>query len=427
MVRRIAIALFCSLLLAPPLPAQETAFSNFDNLELGADWPWWRGPQRNGLAKSQLPTKFGESENVIWKSPVPGRGHSSPIVVGGRIFLTTADETKQVQSVLAYDLATGKGLWRKVINQGGFPENNHRNNTEASPTIASDGERLFITFFHHKQVQLTALDLDGQQQWQETVGTFNPKRYEYGYGASPLLHKNSVIVAAEHDGTSYIAAFDRRTGRELWRTPRRSNITFSSPVIANVAGRDQLLLSGTGQVSSYDPNNGKLMWSVAGTATATCGTVVWTDDMVIASGGYPESETIAIAADGSRRVAWKNRHKCYEQSMIVVDGFVYALTESAGVMYCWRASDGQEMWRERVSAKVSASPIYSGEYIYWANEAGTMFVFRPDPTKFDLVSKNRLGDESFASPAIVGNRMLLRVAHGRKPNRQEYLYCIGEG
>lgn len=124
-----------------------------------------------------------------------------------------------------------------------------------------------------------------------------------------------MIIASEFDGTSAITALDRETGKQLWKTPRRDNITFSTPVVAHVAGKDQLLISGAEKVASYDPANGKLLWDIAGTTHATCGTMVWDGDIVFASGGYPKAETIAVKADGSGKVLWKNNQKCYEESM----------------------------------------------------------------------------------------------------------------
>ena len=405
--------------------AQESGVS--EDVELSPqDWPWWRGPQRNGHAtERKLPTKFGDSENVLWKSRVPGRGHSSPVVVGGKIFLTSADEGEQVQYAIAYDLSTGKELWKLEIARGGFPEQNHRNNTEASATIASDGKRLFTTLFHHGIIELSALKLDGKLLWQKQASNFNPRRYRYGYAPSPLIYENLVIVSAEYDGEdSSIAAFDRKTGVEVWRADRKANITFSSPVVGKVAGRDQLFLSGSDQVSAYDPASGRRLWTAAGTTAATCGTAVWDGELVFASGGYPDRETIAIVADGSGEIAWKNKQKCYEQSMIVVDGYLYGFTDQ-GVLYCWRCTDGREMWRERLGGRVSASPVYAGGYVYWANESGTMYVFKPSPDRFNLEARNRLGSEAFASPAVSGGKLLLRVAEGKGSSRQEYLVCIG--
>ncbi len=388
------------------------------------DWPWWRGPTRDGHANSgALPTSFAGGEKELWRTPVPGRGHGSPIIVGQRVFLSTADEKNQVQSVMAYDLQTGQPLWRQDVNRGKLAKNNHPKNTEASPTLASDGQRLFATFFNHQQIELTVLDLEGATQWKKVTGAFNPTMFEYGYAPSPVLYGNSVIVSAEHDGKSYIAAFNRQTGDELWRTPRLASISFSSPVVAHVSGRDQLLISGQGKVCSYDPSNGKSLWEVEGTTMATCGTMIWNQDMVFASGGYPKAETIAIRGDGSQ-VVWKNNQKCYEQSMILVDGFIYALTDK-GILYCWQASDGAEMWSKRLEGPVSASPVIAGGHIYWANEAGSVYVFKPNSKAMELVSEDRVGTEAFASPAVSGSRIILRIAQGTDAARQEFLICFG--
>lgn len=406
---------------------KEQGLAEFPALSAETDWPWWRGPSRNGIAAASAspPIEFGEQENVVWKTAIPGRGHSSPTIVGNRIFLTTADDAQQTQSVLALDRSTGKQLWRQEISRGGFPASIHSKNTHATPTIACDGERLFATFFHHETIQATALDLDGKQIWQITAGPFNPQRYEYGYAPSPVIYRGTVIIAAEHDGNSFLAAFNRADGKEVWRTRRPANISYSPPSIAHVCGRDQLLISGADQVASYDPNSGKLLWSVKGTTAATCGTVVWDGDTVFASGGYPGSETIAIRADGSGDVLWRNNQKCYEQSMLAADGHLYALTDN-GVVYCWRASDGEEMWNKRLSPPgVSASPVLAGGHIYWANEKGTMFVFKPDPERFELVARNQLGTDSFASPAVSGNQLFLRVAFRTGGKRDEFLYCLG--
>lgn len=403
--------------------AEEEAFSK---LSLQKDWPWWRGPQRNGHAdkSSAPPTSFKLSE-AKWTANIPGRGHSSPIVVGDRIFLTTADTSSKVQYALAYNREDGKPLWTKKISQGGFPENNHPKNTEATPTIACDGERLFITFFHHRSIELTSLDLEGNPLWKKKAGLFNPRRYEYGYAPSPVLYEGEVIVAGEYDGESFIASFDRTNGEEKWRIDRPDNITFSTPSIGHIAGKDQLLISGGDRVTSYDPKTGASLWSVPGTTAATCGTMVWDEDIVFASGGYPRSETIAIKADGSGKVLWKNAQKCYEQSMLAYDGHLYALTGN-GVAFCWRAEDGKEMWNQRLAGPVSASPVLANGNIYWANEYGTLYVFKASPEKFIPVAENQIGTDAFPCPAVAGNQIFLRVGKGNDKERQEILCCFGE-
>ena len=406
---------------------QDRGISDFPKLSAERDWPWWRGPFRNGVAAATqaAPTKWSDTENVVWKTPVPGRGHASPIVVGDRVFLATADTSPQVQSVLAFHRKTGQQIWKTDISKGGFPAKNHQKNTEATPTVACDGERLFATFFHHETVQATAFDLNGKQVWQETVGPFNPRMFQYGYAPSPTLYRGTVIISAEYDGESALTALDCRTGKQVWRMPRPRSITFSTPVVAHVAGKDQLLISGVNQVASYDPSNGAKLWTTPGTTAATCGTMVWDGDIVFASGGFPKPETLAVKADGSGNVLWKNQQKCYEQSMLAHEGYVYALNDG-GILFCWRANDGQEMWSKRLQGPVSSSPVLAGGHIYQANELGTWYVFKPNPMQFVLVAENQLGDEAFPSPAIVGGQIFIRTASRSGGQRQEYLYCLGK-
>lgn len=390
------------------------------------DWPWWRGPQRNGVAAAgqNVPTSWSDSQNVKWKTPIPGRGHSSPTVVGNRIYLATADERAQTQSVIALSRDDGKQLWQTQISRGGFPKT-HRKNTHATCTPACDGKHVFVAFHHHDKLTLAALDLKGDIAWREEAGPYVPKVYEYGYAPSPVLWDSLVIIAADYEKGGYITAYDRDSGKRVWRTPRPRRLSFSSPVIANIAGRDQLLISGCELVASFNPKDGKELWSVRGTTMATCGTMVWDGNLVFASGGYPKAETICVKADGSGKVMWKNRDKCYEQSMVVHDGHVFALTDR-GIAMCWRAEDGREVWKQRLQGPVSASPVLVGDTIYQSTEDGTTFVYEANPQEFRLIAKNKLGNEGFASPAICGNRIYMRVAARENGRRQEYLYCLGE-
>ncbi len=405
------------------LPAADKGIADYPKLSAERDWPWWRGPSRNGVAVGAVPTEFGDGKNVVWKTPVPGRGHSSPIVVGDRIYLTTADEAAKVHSILIFDRASGKQLKKVDVNTGAFPARNHPKNTEATPSIACDGERIYAAFYHHDAVEAVALDLDGKVLWKQKVGAFRPTKYEYGYAPSPLLYGQTVIIAGEYDGPSFIKALDRATGKEVWSISRPNNITFSTPVIAHVGGKDQMLISGAEKVASYNPATGKLLWETAGTTFATCGTMVWDGDIVFASGGYPKAETVAVDAT-SGKLLWKNNQKCYEQSMLAHDGYVYGYTDN-GVLYCWRGTDGKEMWKQRLSGPVSASPVLAGGVIIMADEAGTFYVVRPNPEKFDAVAKNQVGNDSFASPAVCGGQLFLRVAQRDEGKRQEFLYCFG--
>lgn len=411
---------------SPSLDKNVALDSALKDIDVKNEWPWWRGASRDGKTTdaTAIPTTFSETENVIWKTTVPGRGHGSPIVIQSLVIIPTADDQQQIHSVVAYDRITGKQVWKRDLNQGGFPARNHPKNTEASSTLASDGTLIFATFFHHKTVEVYALSLTGDVAWKKVAGDFDPKMYEYGYAPSPVLYQDMVIVTAEYDGDSFIKAFRRQNGEEVWAIKRPKSISFSSPVIANVAGRTQLMLSGHQFVSSYDPNDGTQLWSVMGTTFATCGTMVWDGNNVYASGGFPKAETIGVVADGSKKILWRNNKKCYEQSMLAHDGYVYALTDN-GIAYCWDGQTGEQKWEKRLQGPVSASPVLLGDKILWANEGGSFFVWRASPEKFELLAENTLGDESFASPAVAGGQLFLRVAKQEAGKRQEYLFCIG--
>ena len=400
-----------------------TTHTSFKPILNRGDWLTWRGPNANGIAVNgqSVPVNWSETDNVVWKTSVPGRGHSSPTVVGDRIVLTTADG--QSQSVVCFDRGNGKKLWQTTIHQGGLPPQIHTKNTHASPTVACNGELLFASFNNSNSVSLTALNLDGEQVWQKNAGPYQPNKYKFGYAPSPLLYDSLVIVASEYDGKSFLVAYQQETGTEAWRIPRPKLISFSSPIVGHVAGRDQLLISGCNAVSSYDPKTGRQLWTTKATTQATCGTMVWEDDLVFASGGYPDKETVAVKADGSGIVVWRNREKCYEQSMLVTGGYLYAVNDN-GIAFCWRAKDGREMWKQRLGGAVSSSPTLVGDTIYCANEAGTMFVFKANPQKYEAVARNQLGTETFASPAICGDQIFIRAATGSGAARKETLYCI---
>ena len=390
-----------------------------------ADWSQWRGPNHNNVAEAgqSIPTAWSETDNVVWKVEVPGRGHSSPIVIGDLIVLTSADEQGQQQGVFGFDRRTGKRLWGTVVSQGGFPKI-HTKNTHASSTACSDGSQIYATFNHHNKVEAVALDMQGKIVWQKDVGGFIPKQYEYGYAAAPTLSNGNLIISGDCDTVAWVKALDTRSGRVSWQQERPRKLNWSSPIIGNVAGREQLFISGCDMMAAYDPRTGRSLWSTPCLTMATCGTVVWDDDTVYASGGYPKKETVAVKADGSGTILWTNTVKCYEQSMLIHEGHLYAV-DDGGVAYCWHAKSGREMWRSRLRGPISASPVLVGDTIYASNEKGTTFVFKANPASFQAVGQNQLGTVSFATPAVVDNRIYLRVADGQGGGRKETLYAIG--
>ena len=389
------------------------------------EWTQWRGPNHNNVAESGqgVPTEWSETMNVVWKTDVPGRGHSTPIVFGSMVVLTSADERGQNQAVLAFDRKSGKQLWLTPISQGGFAKI-HDKNTFASPSPATDGVHIYATFCHHEKIEAVALDLKGRIVWRKDVGAFRPKLYEYGYAASPTLYNGTLIINADCDTGAWLKALDTKTGDIVWEQQRTPMLNWSSPIVAKVGGRDQLLLSGTEKIASYDPASGTPAWEARCLTMATSGTVVFEGDIVFGSGGYPKSETVAVKADGSGQVLWANSVKCYEQSMLVHDGYLYAFSDS-GIAYCWNAQTGEEQWKRRLEGPESASPLLVGDLIFATNEAGTTWVFKASPEKFEQIAQNQLGDSSFASAVAVDGQLFLRVGEGSGAGRKETLYCIG--
>ena len=234
------------LLLAPVAFAVNSAANEKNNLVddtattlTAADWPWWRGPHRNGdaVADQKPPLNWSEKENVIWKTPIPGRGHGSPILVGNRIFLLTAEHDRQVQSVICIHRKTGEQLWQTDLHQGDLNVKGNAKSTLANSTVACDGERVFATFLHDGAILTTALDLEGKQLWQTKITDYI---LHQGFGSSPTVYGPLVIVSADNKGTGAIAGLERTTGKIVWKQDRPKLPNYTSPIILTVAGKEQL-------------------------------------------------------------------------------------------------------------------------------------------------------------------------------------------
>lgn len=401
------------------------AAGDADRIHVAAtDWPWWRGPNRDGIAEASQkpPLRWSDSEGVLWKSPVPGRGHGSASVVGERVFLATADHESEVQSVLCFDRQTGKPLWQTAVHRGGFEKKGNSKSSLASATPACDGTRVFVNFLHDGAVYATALGLDGKQLWQTKVTDYI---LHQGFGASPAVYGSLVIVSADNKGTGAIAALDRATGKIVWKQERPKFPNYTSPVILNVAGREQLLFTGCNLVSSFEPLTGKKLWEVEG-ATTECVTSTVTDGkLIFTSGGYPKNHISAVRADGSGTVVWQNLSRVYVPSMLVRDGYLYTVLD-AGVAMCWKCETGEEIWKGRLGGTFSASPVLVGENLFATNEEGRTFIFKASPEGYTAVGENDLGTEVFATPTFCGSRIYMRVASMVDGKRQETLYCLGE-
>jgi hypothetical protein len=389
------------------------------------DWPWWRGPTRDGVAEAKQapPLTWGEKENVLWHADLPGRGHGSPAVVGDRVFLATADEEKQTQSVLCLSRKDGKLLWQTVVHEGKFVKGGNAKSSHASSTPACDGERVFINFANDGAVFTTALGLDGKQLWQTKVADYVMHQ---GYGSSPIPYRSLVLVSADNKGgKGAVAALERATGKVVWRHQRPKLPNYASPIVLKADGRDQVVMTGCDRVVSYEPLSGKELWDIKG-STEECVTSTVTDGKhVYTSGGYPRNHVSAVVADGSGKVAWENGSRVYVPSMVVRDGHLYAVQDD-GTAVCWKSDTGKEVWKKRLGGTFSSSLVLVGEQILASNEAGQTFVFGATPDGYAEKAKNQLGKEMMATAAVCGGRLYLRVASKDKGKRQEVLYCVGK-
>ena len=389
------------------------------------DWPWWRGPHRNGVAAAgeAVPLEFGLEKHIRWSVDLPGRAHGSACVVGDRVFIASADEEKQRQSLHAFDRTTGTALWTTVVHENGMTQKGgHKKASWASGTPACDGERVYINFITGDAVLTTALDLEGRQLWQTKITDYVVHQ---GYGSSPALFENLVLVSADNKGGGAVAGLDRGTGEIVWRHERAALPNYSSPVILEVAGKTQLFLTGTDKVTSLDPLTGKVNWEIEG-ATTECVTSTPTDGRhIYSSGGYPKSHVAAIAADGSGEVVWETNDRVYVPSMLVKDDHLYATMDS-GVAICLDAATGEEKWKGRLGGNFTSSPVLVGDRIHAVNESGDYYIFRADPAGLEILAKNKVGDEVYATPSVSGGNVFLRVAFYEGETRSERLVCFGE-
>lgn len=389
----------------PPAPGSET------------QWPRFRGPNGQGdtQAKSLPVTWDKNGKNILWRTKVPGRGNSSPIVWGERIFLTTADPKGSERSLLCFDRRDGRLLWSRTA-PARPPEPGVRDkNGFASATPVTDGERV-IAFLG--SCGLASYEFDGKLQWTYDALSF---RTTHGTGSSPLLYKDLVILVHDQNQTdSVFMALDKRSGKLVWQQKRGRAMGWSTPVVVRVGDRDELIFAGAETVKGYDPLSGKELWSLKGPTYEVVPTIVVGKDLIYSASGR-NGPTLGLRPGGSGDVtqthlAWRTvRGGPHVPSPTLVGNRLYTVNDT-GVATCLNAQTGKLIWQARISDTFSASPLHAGGLLYVPSESGVTYVLRAGD-KFEMVAKNDLGSPTLASPAVVGQRLLLRT--------QEELVCIG--
>jgi outer membrane protein assembly factor BamB len=389
------------------------------------DWPEFRGPTGQGLVlKGKLPTRWSQNQNVAWKREIPGKGWSSPVVAGGRVYLTTAvpDEGgDQSLRALCLDAASGNLLWNKAVfrQDGTTSPNIHSKNSHASPTpLVRDG-KLFVHFGH----QGTAcLDLDGKVLWRNTTLRYAPV---HGNGGSPILVDDMLVFSCDGGDEGFVVALNTADGRVRWKTPRTVEVSkkfsFSTPLLIDVDGRKQIISPGSNVVSAYDPADGKEIWRVRYNGYSVIPRPVYGHGLIFICTGYERPSLLAIRPDGKgdvtdTHVVWKTSKAApHTPSLLLVGQELYMISDN-GVASCLEAQTGAVYWQQRLGGNFSASPLLADKKLYFQSEEGTGVVLQAGK-EFKLLAKNALDERSLATPAAADGALFIRT--------EKHLYRIG--
>jgi outer membrane protein assembly factor BamB len=421
-----------------------------------ANWPQFRGVDSTGVADGQNPPltwDIKEGTNVRWKTPIPGLGHSCPVIWGDRVFLTTAvggntdlktgnygdpgsvkDDSKLTFDVICLDRLTGKILWAKTAFEGVPKIKRHLKGSHANCSVATDGKRLVACFGSEG---LYCYDFAGKLLWKRDLGTLDSsfaleQQYEWGFAASPVLFEDRVILQCDLSKDSFIAAYSLADGSQLWSTPRDEIPSWSSPTVWRNAKRVEIVTNASQYARGYDPATGKELWRLDKKSEATVPTPVLTPELAfVVSGNRPIQPIFAIKPGasgdislkagelGNASVAWgKLRGGPYMPTPIAYGKYLYTIG-NAGMVTCYEATTGKEVYKERVGGtSYTASPVASDGRLYFTSEQGEVRVVKAGP-EFELLAVNKMGDVCMATPAICDGALFVRtkdalIAVGRK-------------
>jgi outer membrane protein assembly factor BamB len=402
------------------LPAVRAAVEPVAMIEVEGEgakyWTRWRGPSGQGIVRTgKYRDKWSPTEGIKFKVAVPGRGHSSPIIWGDHIFLTTEYDDGARLSMIAFRRADGKKLWETFVPTEGV-EHVYPKNSRASATAVTDGTLVYGSFGTHG---LAAFDFNGKLAWHTPVGRLN--NY-HGSAGSPILHGDRIFIYQDHQGTestgSFVAAYDKNTGKQLWKTDREATTGWGTPVVIRAGDREELIVSSQRRVTAYDPASGKELWRVGGLTFEVIPTPVVAEGLVICSSGR-QGPTLAIRPGGSgdvtaTHVAWSSpKGSPFVPSGVVVDGVLYLVNDIQSVLTAHDVKTGQVLYQGRLGEPkkegFSASPIAHDGKVFFTNDDGETFVLQAG-REFKLLHVNTLGEQTLASPALVDNRWYFRTA-----------------
>ena len=420
------------------------------------DWPQWRGPRLDGSSMEKgLPLAWSADENIAWKTPLPGVGHSSPIVVGDNVFITTClveqKTLEKARQLICIDRVNGKILWQREVVRSQL-EPKHGLNSYASATPAADGQFVYVSFLRHRPMKkddakvapnirpdemalpvwtttvpemvVACYSAMGKKRWETVPGRFYSRQ---GFCSTPILYKNLVIVNGDQDATAYIVALDKTTGEEQWRIDRPNRTrSYCVPLIAKAGGKTQMVLTGSLGVDSYDPdNNGSLLWHQDGPTEQYVASPVYGSGLFFMTAGYPTYHNWTVRPDGKgnitkSHVVWhekaNNLKAAYVPSPLAAGRYFYMVSDT-GNLSCFDAATGDRLYMEKLGNHHSASPVLADGRLYFTDDAGMTHVVKVGPS-FELISQNPLGEECYSSPAIARGQIFIRTKHA--------LVCVGK-
>ncbi|MEM8933656.1 MAG: PQQ-binding-like beta-propeller repeat protein, partial [Acidobacteriota bacterium] len=434
---------------AEPLSPDEMGALRQPKPARAAPWPEFRGPGRSGIADGQHPPlafDLDADRNVRWRRPIEGLGLSSPIIWGDRIFVTTAISPETEQSLdagalgnidpmsetsrhdwrlIAVDLQSGEPLWQQTALSGVPRSQRHWKASQANPTAATDGD-VVVAFFG--SAGLHAFDLDGKRLWQQDLGRLDAGWYmdpafEWGFASSPILDGDRVIVQSDVHGTSFVAAYDKATGKQLWRTERDELPSWGTPLVYRDDQHAELVLAATNAIVGYDPANGKELWRLAGNSPITVASPIARDGLIVATGGYRTPKPIYAIKPGGRgditpekdagnaHVAWSTQTDgAYQVTPLLYRGVLY-ICRDHGVLTAYDPVTGEQLYRQRLRGRFTASPVAADGRIYFTAEDGDVTVVQAGRT-FRVLARSTLDATSLATPAISDGLLIFRTVKG---------------
>lgn len=384
------------------------------------EWTRFRGPNGSGVSPATtIPVQWTDKD-YRWKAKLPGVGHSCPVLWGDRVFVTSADNETGKRFVLCYNTKDGSRRWQREFD--GARHGKHADNSFASATPAVDAERLYMSWATPKEYVVAALDHDGKDVWRVDLG---PYKSGHGFGSSPIVHDDLLIIPNDQDGTSTLVALDRATGKERWKTPRKSKASYATPCVYQPKDKatELIFTSWEHGISSIDPKTGKENWELdvfsKGHVETPIASPIVAGDLVLGACGWlgVKKEIVAVRPGAKQPEVYRiDRAAPLCLTPLAKDDLLFVWSDE-GIVSCASLATGEVHWRERVPGTYYGSPVWVNKHLYCMSRDGDVLVLAADK-KFAQAARNRLEEGSHSTPAVAGGRMFLRTF--------SHLICVGK-